>query len=79
MRAAIVLVCFLAALVVVEAAQECQNNCNKQESCEKADESHSTWWCNCNQGWNGADCGPQPSLIDIIVEFLISPLPFLLC
>jgi len=50
--------------------ETCLNHCNNQGSCEKADESHSTWWCNCKQGWNGANCGTRP----VQLTSLLSPL-----
>ena len=61
MRVAFALVCCLAALVVVDAASECQNDCNSHGLCLPKDSQHSTWWCGCFPGWNGADCSKQTS------------------
>ena len=66
MEATVVFPRFLVSLVVFsptplvlgsQSNNSCPNNCNNHGSCDQPNQSHSTWWCNCSQGWNGASCG----------------------
>ena len=51
--------------------ETCVNNCNSHGSCEPPNQSHSKYWCNCESGWNGANCGRWPLFESRLASTLI--------